>query len=189
MKSTIVYLYAVVPCLCVHEVHNLIYLHDLYTGLATYICTYVRTYAGWYIAFYKNGIGRPDTHMGATLFIKLDDREGDGMISNLNTGEGEGEGGQQPPVERQEDWVKGEKSGTDSVIVSPYMEEKEEGGMNKEVSIVNSMDEPSLREEAEREVLFKSDIASAVSTEGCRGGCMQLQHMEVCMHCSCHEFI
>ena len=134
-------------------------------------------YAGWYIAFYKNGVGRPDTHMGATLFIKLDGSGGDGMISHLNAEEEEGEGWQQFPVEREGGWVKGEKSGTESVIVSPHMEEKEEGGMNKEVSVVNSVDEPSLREEAEREVLFKSDIVSAVSTEGCRGGCMQLQHM------------
>lgn len=145
---------------------------------------HICTYAGWYIAFYKNGVGRPDTHMGATLFIKLDGSTsgGDGMISHVNTDEAKGEGWEQPPEVRQGDWVKGKKSDTDSVLVSPYMEEEEEGEMNKEVSVVNSMDEPSLREEAEREALFKSDIASAVRTEGCRGGCMQLQDMYISMY-------
>lgn len=146
----------------------------------------LHVFTGWYIVFYKNGIGPPDTHVGATLFIKLNGSEHDEKMSKLGPeegqGEGQAEGGQQPTEEVQRDQTEGEeKGGTKSILVSPHVGGEEEGERNKEASDINRVDEPGLREEVEREALFKSDIATAINTEGCRGVCTWLMYPS--MHC------
>ena len=134
-------------------------------------------FAGWYIAFYKNGIGPPDTHVGATLFIKLDGTGDDEKMSWLGAEGSEREVGQQPREEGQGyQTEEEEKESTNSFLVRPDVEGEETGKMNIETSDVKRVDVPNLRDEAEREALFRSDIASAISTEGCRGESMHVAH-------------
>ena len=177
-----------------HDLHNhTILCSCIYSGVllcvnGVHFPELSACFTGWYIVFYKNGIGPPDTHVGATLFIKLDGSEDDEKISKLGAEEGQGEReteeSQQPTEEVQRDLTEGEeKGGTNSILVSLHVGKEEEGERNKEASDINRVDEPGLREKVEREALFKSDIATAINTEECRGVCTRSFCATVCTSC------